>query len=254
MIKGLWAAGSVIFMGVLSAPVARAAPVLQAYISGATIGAGETWAYTGNSFDLKVVTIFPKDVTAIDLYLAVSVPQGTTGTISMSPNASLFSSGADRDLLTDVGGLDGFGSRPSNFALNNHDPYKDSVSDFLYFSLGTIERPSSTTTLQNYNAGGSVETLSNVVGREDTYQITFSGFPELHFDVIGRLAEQNEIKKKGQVVGYETKYLWEMNPPSHDSMAVPPDGPVIPLPSSVLLGGVGLVGLGVRRWWVASRA
>ncbi len=49
----------------------------------------------------------------------------------------------DKDVLTNVDGLDGYDDKdflPDDTSFNNHYPFQDSVSDFLIYSLGDFDK------------------------------------------------------------------------------------------------------------------
>jgi len=240
---------------VLASP-ALAIPTFQAYIDGASagdMGADEdSWFTSDTSFDLFVVGSYNVNgemtTSLSQVTLVVSVPDGEQGTISIvggdgavlltsktavggttffNPNAD-----ADTDILTDVGGLDGYDTKnflPDDQTLNNnHFPFKDGVSDFLLFGLGEFDDSG---LIHNYNAdgGGSTDLVANSHGEEKVYSVVISGFTRAHFDVYGFEGLTN-----GQVM----RATWDINAASHDSTYV------IPAPGAFLLGsiGVGLVG------------
>jgi hypothetical protein len=208
--------------------------VFQVYSPGATaatIGPDEdTWFNSANSFDLIVVSSFgPNALTLDDITLIASVPDGTSGSISVDP-----SYGADP-----VNGTYGTKSDalPDGATFNNHYPFQDDVSDFITFLLKPemLAKPASVTPLHNYNAStGSTDTVS-AYGYEYTYHVNVTGFTTVHFDVYGY--ETDQWGKKRQ------RSTWEINPGSHDVTAIslPPPVEVVPLPAA-LWGGMTLFG------------
>jgi hypothetical protein len=243
---------------------AMAIPTFQAYIDGGTagdMGADEdSWFTSDTSFDLIVVGSYSVNGMSTDnlsnVSLVVSVPEGEQGTISIvggngavlltsttalggtgfsNPNAD-----ADTDILTDVGGPDGFATK--NFLpdsdFNNHFPFKDDVSDFLVFGLGDFGDVGN---IHNYNAdgGGSTDLVANSHGEEMTYAVEISGFSSAHFDVYGYEESSNKNNLRA---------TWDINAASHDS-TYKDRPPVVPAPGAFVLGsmGIGLVGWFRRR-------
>ncbi|HHT9153123.1 MAG TPA: choice-of-anchor N protein, partial [Candidatus Hypogeohydataceae bacterium YC40] len=67
-----------------------AIPMFQTYIEGATAGTigqdEDTWFHSGTPFTLDVVGAFgPKTTSLTGVTLAISIPEGQTGTISLTP-------------------------------------------------------------------------------------------------------------------------------------------------------------------------
>lgn len=253
-------------VGALAAQ-AQAIPTVQVYIDGATAGSmggdQDTWFSTGNSFDLNVVGAYGSNTQSLTMgTLVFSVPQSQTGTISISSSdgdefllattANQIGTGnpltaANLDILTDVGGNDGYADKasflPADATFNNHYPFQDGISDFILFDIDaffTGEGP-----LHDYNASdGTTDIAANSDGEEKTYQISFTGFTQMHID-----AYMLETDLLGQS---RIATSWEINPGSHDSTAIgEPDGPEpIPAPGAFLLGimGMGMIGAVRRRF------
>ncbi|HHT9120163.1 MAG TPA: choice-of-anchor N protein [Candidatus Hypogeohydataceae bacterium YC41] len=225
--------------------------MFQTYIEGATAGTigqdEDTWFHSGTPFTLDVVGAFgPKTTSLTGVTLAISIPEGQTGTISLTPLGGAAvpillttlgqsipgvnpAANADEHILTNVVGNNGYDTKsfaPATF--NNHYPFKDGVSDFLIYDLSPFTN--TTTGLNNYDATppGSITFDAIATGQQKQYTVSFTGFPQVHFDVYG----------------FETKSVgtnsWQINPGSHDSTA----NAAVPETSSVLLLGMGLVGLG----------
>ncbi len=225
---------------------ARAVPTFQAYIEGATAGSmgpdEDSWFTTESSFNLIVVGAYgPTTVAPLtEVTLALSVPEGETGTISITgadgavllttrqevgstgyynPNAD-----ADEALLADVAGNTGYDTKnflPESQQLNNnHYPFQDDVSDFLIYSIGDFYNIGD---VHNYNAGDGTITLEGQ-GQEKTFSVEIGGFTRVHFDVYGF-----ETTEQGQ----EFRSTWDINPASHDCTYVP-------VPAAVFLTGLGV--------------
>lgn len=248
-----------------------AVPTFQAYIdngSAGTIGQdADTWFGTSSTFDLIVVGAYnlsgSKETIALEqVTLVLSVPDGQTGTISITGGDSgatlLFDrtqvastiyynpdSDADIDLLTDttgnIGGYDGYetksfipqGENNHDVVGNNHYPFKDDISDFLIYAIGDFDNLGA---INNYNAddGGSIG-IGSGYGEEKTFSISITGFTRVHFDVYGY-----DVSSIGTevIVG-----RWDISPGSHDSTYL------VPAPGAILLGciGIGIVGRLRRR-------
>ena len=235
-----------------------AIPTFQTYIDGGsagTLGGDEdTWFVYTNSFTLYVVGAYGPKTQSIDgVTLLVSVPEGEIGTISFStldePPLLLTTTGqgstsevnpirdADKYVLSDVAGYSGYGTintntfLPDNLSLNNHYPLKDDIADFIIFELGSFSSDESN--LYDYNAEDGTITPTGASGEQKEYDITFTGFSWVHFDVYGLVTDE----KGSKIVS-----TWDNSPGSHDATAVPE-------PSTLLLltTGFGMTVLFLRR-------
>ena len=167
---------SLIFVTVLLiAQPLFAIPTFQTYIEGATAGDWgqdeQTWLTTDSTFNLIVVGAYgPITVGLTEVTIAVSVPQGETGIITISDGATLLyvqtptgipgvynpENDADVDLLTNeagnAAGYDGYTDKdflPAGVTFNEHYPFKDGVSDFLIYGIGEFGKVGE---VHNYNA------------------------------------------------------------------------------------------------------
>lgn len=238
----------IVVLFLFSGPV-FAVPTFQTHIIGSSSGDlngdQDSWFTTDSTFDLVVVGAYgPKTLEPLEeVTLLVSVPEGETGTISISGGATLLKEvtetsfggsynpdlDATEDILTDVAGLDGYDTKdflPDDANFNNHYPLQDDVSDFLIYDLGSFLNVGD---VNNYNAETGIIEIGAGTGQEKTYQVSITGFTGVHFDVYGyEITEQNR----------ELRGSWEINPGSHDSTYT------IPVPGTLILGfmGVGIVG------------
>jgi hypothetical protein len=240
-----------------------AIPTFQAYIEGATAGTWgndeDTWLTTSSSFNLIVVGAYGPDTLEplSEVTLVLSVPQGDTGTISITggdvgatlltvkepvPSTIYYNPNADADidLLTNVAGDDGYMTKnflPDDQTLNNnHYPFQEGVSYFLLYGIGDFYADGE---IHNYNADTSdpdyvpppIPLTENSLGQEKTFSVEITGFSWVHFDVYGY-----ETTDNGQVF----HSTWDINPGSHDAT-------YIPAPGAILLGGIGVCLVGWLR-------
>jgi hypothetical protein len=246
-----------------------AVPTFQAYIEGATAGTfggdQESWLTDQTPFDLVVVGAYQaakgkgqkQTVSLTEVTLVVSVPQGQTGSISITDSGGnpvmllttktpavdgYYNPNADAsiDILTNVGGIDGypdksglFGFLPDGVTFNNHYPFQEGVSDFLVYGLGDFG-PDGLTYVHDYNADTTdpdfqmPPALSGNLGVEKTFTVDVSGFDWAHFDVYGY-----EAYADGTTMLVST---WDISPGSHDATYIPAPGALL-----LAAAGMGLV-------------
>jgi hypothetical protein len=237
------ALGVLIMLSFTAVPVG-AVPTFQVYLIGGTandFGAdAPTWMTGNNTFDLLLVGAYNNTESLQYGTLVVSVPQGQSGTITISSPATLLTltrttpsggnpgADADVDLLTNVAGDDGFATKaalPGNFG--NPWPFQDGVSDFLLWDVGDF--PSADLEpIKDYSAETGIADTGQQ-GVMKTVTVTITGFSMAHFDLYG----------------YEQKIngadAWQINPCNHDG------GFLTPAPGALFLGALGAGFLSLLR-------
>ncbi|MHC4741409.1 MAG: choice-of-anchor N protein [Planctomycetota bacterium] len=236
--------GLVMLMSLLFARGAIAVPIFQTYIVGAATDTLEpdenTWVTTENAFELTVSGAYgPWTESLTDVTLLISVPEGETGTITITgddPPVLLTEKDAVSDaefnpevdavldlLLNETGntaGSDGYPEKsfiPQDAQFNNHHPLKSDISDFVIYDLGSFEKTSNA--VSNYTTEGPI--ACNIAdGQEKIYSVLVDGFSSVHFDVYGKV----EISE-----GFSADSFWAINPASHDAAYMVPEPATIAL-------------------------
>jgi hypothetical protein len=173
----------------------------------------------------------------------VSVPEGETGTISITggDDATLLTeknAGPDgyfnpnvdavldliEDELGNGAGYDGYSDKdflPEGVKFNNPYPFKADISNFVLYDIGSFANSSNA--VSNYSTDEPI--AYNVAdGQEKIYSVLVEGFSSVHFDVYGYVqTEKNGICES----------TWAINPASHDAAYM------VPEPATILLLGLG---------------
>ena len=203
----------------------QAVPTFQVYIDGGTAGDWgsdeDTWYTDGSPFELWLIGAHQNNTANLtDAVLVASVPEGVSGTVTVGALAGSGPFDTKADFL------------PAGETFNDHYPFKDDVSDFLTWDVGTF---GSGETVADYNAdNGSISGSAD--GEIKEYQVTVTGYDRVHFDLYGWVDKEN-----GQDA-------WDINPGSHDSLYASGTAR-IPAPGALVLSalGTGFVAFARRR-------
>ena len=183
---------------------------------GAQYGCGDNWsAFEWNTGGSKI--LYPTAFNSYGAVLIVSVPDGSLSSALSS--------------LT-IGGSSAFYSDEQySYFPNNHDPVKDNISDFLFFNIGDFAPDAGL--IPDF----ADETAGNKWGEIKELDLAGTdGLDWIHFDVIALQTKRN------------CKTKIKFNPPSHDlTWKENGNGHEVPEPGTILLLGLGLLGVGAVR-------
>mgnify|MGYP005844761849 CR=1 FL=1 len=216
---------------------AYAIPDLQVYIEGASYGDQgadqDTWFSSGNPFILWAVGQTKQNekaeiVPITGVTLVITYPSTEFGSITLTPTTASLSYntwiGSD-PAVPSIFDVVGSGDWPNNAILPPHYPCQDG---FSYTLLSISDFTEANSYVGNWAGAGVPPPFSNPSffnGEIHAFEISFTGFSYLHFDVTGYQGE---------------KYI--NNPFSHDASVV------VPLPGSLILLGSGILSLvGLRK-------
>jgi hypothetical protein len=217
---------------------AFAVPVLQIYIEGATYdNFTETWVTNADSFKLWVAGNVGLKGAIDNVKLSAAVATGESGTISLTPTTTSLLTDPSTPVAPVYNGLSADGARPvmgDGSLLPPHGIFGAGTS-FHEWSLGNFTLTDSP--LGDFSV--SYPATFPDSGQINAYTVAVTGYSLVHFD-----AYDHYTTLKNGPHGTEVLFHYVNAPFSHDGEANPP---AVPEPTTMLLLGSGLVGLGVWR-------
>lgn len=238
-------AASILVLGMAAS--AHAIPELQLYIEGSTYGGSETWITSDSTFKLWVIGDLgkPKTDGSIDakpishVSLSVAYKDGETGTITLTPTTAttglLPAPGDPSTPSAPTISGSGSGTQPllsDGTSLSSHGIY-GSGTNWMSYLLGDF-------TLTDSPIGDFITSFPTSfpdLGQINVYDVTVSGFESgVHFDTYNTVEGATHATNA---------------PFSHDAEGGGDDGGggggggQVPEPSTILLLGAGLMGLGL---------